>query len=65
MRFQPISANMGQPEFVLAPLPPISTEPMHAPATTAQRELMEEAAAFPATMGPVCAVYPLPKPQGR
>ncbi len=52
VRFQPISANMGQPEFVLAPPPPISTEPTHAPASPAQLELLDEAAAYPATTGP-------------
>ena len=65
VRFQPISANVGQPELVLAPPAPVPVEPAHAPADPAQRELMEEAAAFPATKGPVCAVYPLPKPQRR
>ncbi len=64
VRFQPISANVGQPELVLAPPPPVPVEPAHAPAAPAQRELMDEAAAFPATTGPVCAVYPLPKLQG-
>ncbi len=65
VRFQPISANMGQPEFVLAPTPPVPVEPTHAPAATAQREPTEETATFPAATGAVCAVYPLPKPQGR
>ncbi len=63
--FQPISATMRQPEFVLAPSPPVPTEPPHALATATQCEATEEAAAPPAATRAVCAVYPLPKPQGR
>ncbi len=63
--FQPISTSVGQPELVLVPPPPVPGEPARTPAAPTQRELMDEAAAFPATTGPVCAVYPLPKPQGR
>ncbi len=65
VRFQPISSNVGQLEIVLAPPPPVPVEPAHSPAAPAQCELMDEAAAYPSNTGPVCAVYLLPKPQGR
>ena len=32
VRFQPISANVGQPELVLAPPPPVPVEPARPPA---------------------------------
>ncbi len=65
VRFQPIPINVGQPELVLAPPSPVPMEPAHVPPAPAQRELMDEAAAYSATTGPVCAICPLPKPQGR
>ncbi len=65
VRFRPIPINMGQPEPVLAPPPPAPVEPAHEPSVPAQSELMDEAAAYPVTTGPVCAVCPLPKHQGR
>ncbi len=65
VRFQPIPANVGQSKLILAPPPPVPMEPAHAHPVPAQRELMDEAAAYPATTGPVWAVCPLPKPPGR
>ncbi len=64
VQFQPVAANVGEPELVLAPLPSVPVEPVHAPPAPAAHEVMDEAAAYPATTGPVCAVWPLPKPQG-
>ncbi len=61
VQFQPILANVGEPELVLAPPPSVPVEPVHVPPAPAARELMDEAAAYPATTGPICAVCPLPK----
>ncbi len=63
--FQPVSATVGRPEFVLAPPSPVPMEPPHAPAALTQREATEEAASASAATGAVCAVCPLPKPQRR
>ncbi len=65
VRFQPVAANVGEPELVLTPPPSVPVESVHAPPTPAAREMMDEAAAYPANTGPVCAVWPLPKPQGQ
>ena len=46
-------------------LPQSPWNTVHAPPTPAACELMDEAAAYPANTGPVCAVWPLPKPQGQ
>ncbi len=57
------TTTMGEPELALAQPSSVSVEPAHVPPTPAIRE-MDEAAAYPANTGPVCAVWPLPKPQG-
>ena len=62
VRFRPISAHM---RLIVAPPPPAPVESAHEPSVPAQNELMDEAAAYPATTGPICAVCPLPKHQGR
>ncbi len=64
MQFQPVSAGVGEPELALTQPPSVPVEPVHVPPAPAAREMMDEAAAYPANTGPVCAVWPLPKPQG-
>ncbi len=65
VRFQPVAAAVGEPELAMAPPPSVPVEPVHAPPAPAAREMMDEGAACPANTGPVCAVWPLPKPQGQ
>ncbi len=64
VQFQPVAAGAGEPELSLAQPPSVPVEPVHAPPAPAAREMMDEAAAYPANTGLVCAVWPLPKPQG-
>ncbi len=61
VRFQPISAEIGEPELAVAQPPSASVEPAHVTPTPVIHE-MDEATAYPANTGPVCAVWPLPKP---
>ena len=61
--FQPVSAERGEPELALAQPPSAPVEPVYVPPAPAAPE-MDEAAAYPANTGPVCAVWPLPKRQG-
>ncbi len=63
MRYQPAAAGAGEPEVVLAPPPPVPVESRQIQPAPGGRELMDKAAAYPANTGPVCAVWPLPKPQ--
>ncbi len=65
VRFQPVAANVGEPELVLAPPPSVPAEPVHTLPAAAARKLMDEAAAYPSNTGPVCTVWPLPKSQGQ
>ncbi len=63
VRFQPVAASSREPELAQPPSAPL--EQVHAPPAPVARELMDEAAAYPANTGPVCTVWPLPKPQGQ
>ncbi len=63
VRFQPVSAERGEPELALAQPPSAPVEPVYVPPAPAACEI-DEAAAYPANTGPVCTVWPLPKPQG-
>ncbi len=63
VRFQPISTEIDEPELVMAQPPSAVVEPAHVPPAPVVRET-EEATAYPANTGPVCVVWPLPKPQG-
>ncbi len=63
VRFQPVSAERGEPELTLAQPPSAPVEPVYVPPAPVACE-MDGAAAYPANTGPVCAVWPLPKPQG-
>ena len=65
VQYQPVAAGAGEPEVILAPPPTVSVESAQAQPAPGGRELMDETAAYPANTGPVCAVWPLPKPQGQ
>ncbi len=65
VRLQPVAAGVGEPELALAQPPAVPAEPVQAPPAPAGHDMMDEAAAYPANTGPVCAVWPLPKPRDK
>ena len=63
MRFQLVPDGVGEPELAVAQPPSVPVESVPVPPAPAAREVMDEAAAYPANTGPVCAVWPFPNPK--